>query len=217
MEHQHALRDFLVHYAHEIGLELTEEQSRQFLIYLEQMLQWNRVTNLTGITDSYEIVSKHFVDSLTALAALSFPSHAVVIDVGSGAGFPGLPLKIARSDLRLILIESIQKKCSFLRTIVGLLKLSEVSVFAGTLEEYIVQEEFQIADVIVVRALRFEEVEGQLVMALKKGGRVLLYRTDKWGASLSQSGLVLESERCFSLPLSHGNRVISVFRKSSDA
>ncbi|MGE5709953.1 MAG: RsmG family class I SAM-dependent methyltransferase, partial [Nitrospira sp.] len=79
MEQERQLRDFLVHSAQELGLSLVQEQIDQFMTYLAQLLQWNKITNLTAISDPFEIISKHFIDSLTALSTMDFPSQAVVI------------------------------------------------------------------------------------------------------------------------------------------
>jgi 16S rRNA (guanine527-N7)-methyltransferase len=217
VEQEHQLRDFLVRSAHELGLSLVQEQIDQFMIYLTQLLQWNKVTNLTSITDPYEVISKHFIDSLTALAAMDFPPQAVVIDVGAGAGFPGLPLKIARNDLQLVLVEPTQKKCSFLSSVVGLLKLADVSVFAGTLQQYVARAEYLQGDVVAIRALRFDEVREQANRVLKRVGRVVLYRTEKIERGSVPHGFNVESEKRFALPLSHGDRVISVLSKANDA
>ena len=217
MEQEHQLRDFLVRSAHELGLTLAQTQTDQFMIYLAQLLQWNKVTNLTSITDPYEVISKHFIDSLTALAARDFPARAVVIDVGAGAGFPGLPLKIARNDLQLVLIEPTQKKCSFLSSVVGLLKLVDVSVFAGTIQQYVARTEYLHGDVVAIRALRFDEVREQARHVLNRAGRVALYRTEKIGRGSVPDGFKVESEKSFALPMSHGDRVISVLSKSNDA
>ena len=214
MEHEPQLRDFLVRSVNGLGLNLDDEKVGQFMLYLELLLQWNKITNLTSITDPQEIVSKHFVDSLTALAATDFPFNAIVIDVGAGAGFPGLPLKIVRSDLRLVLVERTKKKCSFLSSVVGLLKLRDVSVFAGTVQEFVAQAERVFGDLLVIRALRFDEVQEQVIGALKKDAKAVLYRADKIGIGSVPSGFVIDSEKSFSLPMDHGHRVISVLTNS---
>jgi 16S rRNA (guanine527-N7)-methyltransferase len=214
VEHKHEFSDLLLRSCRQIGLNLTNEQATQFMIYLSQLLQWNRVTNLTSITDPEKIVIKHFVDSLTALAATAFPSEAVVIDVGAGAGFPGLPLKIARRDLHLVLIEPVKKKCSFLTSIAGLLKLSDVSIFPGSLQQYVSQVKFAAGDIMVVRALRFDDIKEQAELLLKKMAKVILYRTQLIGTDSIPGGFIIESQKLFSLPLNQGNRVISVMNKA---
>jgi 16S rRNA (guanine527-N7)-methyltransferase len=198
VEHEHQLRDFLVHSISGLGLNLDDEKVGQFMLYLEHLLQWNKVTNLTSITDPQEIVSKHFIDSLTALVATDFPPNAIVIDVGAGAGFPGLPLKIARSDLQLVLIEPTKKKCSFLSSVVGLLKLKDASIFAGALRQYVAQARYISGDLVVIRALRFSEIGELAIMALKKTGKAVLYRAEKIGIGSVPSGFVIDSEKSFS-------------------
>lgn len=217
MEHEAESFDLLLRSCRQIDLNLTDEQAAKFMIYLSQLLQWNRVTNLTSITDPQKIVIKHFVDSLTALAATSFPFQAVVIDVGAGAGFPGLPLKIVRDDLRLVLIEPIKKKCSFLTSITGLLKLSDVSIFPGSLRQYVDQVKYTAADIMVLRALRFDEIKEQAEMLLNKTGKIILYRTQMIGADSAPSGFMIKSQKLFSLPMNQGNRVISILTKSVHA
>ena len=215
MEHERQLHEFLVCATNELDLNLTEKQIGQFLIYLSQLLQWNRTTNLTSITDPYEIIAKHFADSLAALTAVDFPSKGMVIDVGTGAGFPGIPLKIVRDDLQLLLVEPVQKKCSFLHSIVGSLKLHDVSIFPGTLQQYVAEKQYRQGDLIVLRALRFDEIEDQVVAALKPKGKVVLYRTEKIGIHPTNGHFMTESERSFSLPRSHGSRVITIMTRTA--
>jgi 16S rRNA (guanine527-N7)-methyltransferase len=101
----------------ELGIELGDRQISQFSAYTALLLEWNKKFNLTRITDPVEITVKHYLDSLTCLAAAPFPEGALVADVGTGAGFPGVPLAIARPDLRLVLIEATRKKLSFLEAL----------------------------------------------------------------------------------------------------
>jgi 16S rRNA (guanine527-N7)-methyltransferase len=217
VEHESEFFDLLLRSCRQIDLNLTDEQAAKFMIYLSQLLQWNRVTNLTSITDPQKIVIKHFVDSLTALVATAFPSQAVVVDVGAGAGFPGLPLKIVRDDLRLILIEPVKKKCSFLSSVAGLLKLSDVSIFPGSLRQYVDQLKYIDADIMVLRALRFDEIKDQAEVVLNKMGKVILYRTQMIEADSIPRGFMIESQDLFSLPMNQGDRVISVLTKRAQA
>lgn len=213
MEQSAEVRNFLASSLREIGLAFDQEQTDKVLLYLDQLLEWNKVTNLTSIEDPYEIISKHFIDSLTALRATDFPPHATVIDVGSGAGFPGLPLKIARSDLQLVLIEPVQKKCSFLSSIVGLLKLKEVFIFTGNLGQYTSRVDYLLGDILTVRALRFEEIESQAFRALNDHGKGLLYRTEKAKSDQNFEWFTVKSQSSFSLPGDQGSRVIIVLEK----
>jgi 16S rRNA (guanine527-N7)-methyltransferase len=214
VEQERVLREFLTTSADGLGIRLTDQQAQQFLIYLSQLLTWNQKTNLTSITDPHEVISKHFVDSLTALNAYRFPVEGVVVDVGSGAGFPGIPLKIVRNDLRVVLVEPSLKKCSFLRSIVGTLKLNTVSVFSGSLEQYAAQEPLPMADAVVIRALRTEEIVGAAALILKPTGHLLLYQTQKTDAHPSKAFRV-ESNHDFSLPMQQGRRVVTVLTKEA--
>lgn len=216
MEQERALREFLVESANGLGIRLTDQQTRQFLVFLSHLLTWNRTINLTAITEPYEIISKHFIDSLAALNAFNFPFQSRVVDVGTGAGFPGIPLRIVRSDLRLVLIEPSQKKTSFLHSIVGALKLDHVSIFSGGLGQYAAQHPHPVVDVMVVRALRFDEIAESAARVLNPGGHLLVFRTEK-GEAYIPGAFRVESNHMFSLPLNHGRRVVTVLAKSAAA
>lgn len=101
------IKNLLISKAKEIGVKVSPAQAEQFQIYLDLLLERNTVMNLTAITDPEEAVIKHFVDSLTLLKALEIKKNAKVIDVGTGAGFPGIPLKIMRPDIELTLLDSL--------------------------------------------------------------------------------------------------------------
>ncbi|HEY7128604.1 MAG TPA: 16S rRNA (guanine(527)-N(7))-methyltransferase RsmG [Nitrospira sp.] len=208
------MREFLVTSTNRLGISLAEQQTGQFLAYQSQLLTWNKTINLTSITDPFEIISKHFVDSLTALSAFKFPSQSIVIDVGSGAGLPGIPLKIVHSDLRLVLVEPSHKKCSFLHSVVGTLMLEHVCIYSGELKHYAAQEPCPLADVILLRALRFDEIAESAARILKPTGHVLLYRTEKVDEWFSRDFRV-ESNHGFTLPMNHGHRVVTVLRKTT--
>ena len=115
MRYAQNLKETFNHY----GFPLTERQLAQFNLYRTELLRWNERMNLTAITDSDEIVHKHFLDSLSVLKHISLGSSDSVIDIGTGAGFPGIVLKIYMPDIRLTLIESSKKKVSFLKFIVA--------------------------------------------------------------------------------------------------
>ena len=107
------IKNLLISKAKEIGVKVSPAQAEQFQIYLDLLLERNTVMNLTAITDPEEAVIKHFVDSLTLLKALEIKKNAKVIDVGTGAGFPGIPLKIMRPDIELTLLDSLNKRLVF--------------------------------------------------------------------------------------------------------
>ena len=105
----------LAEYAAALGLPLGEAELERFDRYAELLVEWNERMNLTAITEPGEIVVKHFVDSLTLLRAFTPPVGATLVDVGTGAGFPSVPVKIVRPDLRVTLLDSLNKRLVFLR------------------------------------------------------------------------------------------------------
>jgi 16S rRNA (guanine527-N7)-methyltransferase len=117
------------------GITLTSEQVSQFAMYARELVEWNTRVNLTAITESEAITVRHFLDSLSVVAALNYSSGLRVIDVGTGAGFPGLPLKIIYPDLRLTLLEATGKKIAFLDHLVSLLGLRGVDTLHARAED----------------------------------------------------------------------------------
>ena len=196
-----------------LGLTIGESHAEQFMHYLAHLIEWNKTINLTTIIDPKEIIIKHFVDSLAALVATSFPQNGVVLDVGSGGGFPGIPLKIVRSDMRLVLVEPVQKKCSFLNSIIGLLKLQNVSTFDGTIEQYAKRPLRHVIDTVVVRALKFEEIRKHIPALLTSRGRVVLYRTAPVNDQEIGEEFHFVSETALDLPQGFGKRVVTVIKR----
>jgi len=200
--------------ARELGLTISESHAGQFTRYLTHLIEWNRTINITAIIEPKEIIIKHFLDSLTALLATNFPQNSVVLDVGSGGGFPGIPLKIMRSDIRLTLVEPSQKKCSFLNSVIGLLCLRGVSTFAGTIEQYAKQTFRPSIDAVVVRALKFDDVRKHIPELLNSQGKVALYRTSAIEKQEIGKEFHLLSETDFILPQGYGKRIITIIERS---
>ena len=215
MEHKQELREFTISSVRELGLTIVDSQAEQLMRYLAHLIEWNKTINLTAIIDPKEIIIKHFVDSLAALVATDFPEQAVVLDVGSGGGFPGIPLKIMRSDLQLVLVEPVQKKCSFLNSVIGLLKLQDVSTFDGTIEQYAKRPLNHVIDTVVVRALKFEKIRKHIPALLTSRGRVVLYRTEPIKNQEIGEEFHLVNEIALVLPQGSGKRVVSVIERSN--
>ena len=215
MEHKSELCEFTISSVRELGLTIGASQAEQFVRYLSHLIEWNKAINLTAIIDPKEIIIKHFVDSLTGLVATSFPQNGVVLDVGAGGGFPGIPLKIVRSDIRLVLIEPVRKKCSFLNSVIGLLKLQDVSTFDGTIEQYAKQPIRHAIDLVVVRALKYEEIRNHIPTLLTSKGKIVLYRTEAIKKQEIGEEFHLVSETAFILPKGSGNRVVTVMERKN--
>jgi len=201
----------------EIGVQLEADQVRQFMVYLEQLQVWNQSVNLTSITADEEIIIKHFVDSLAALKAEMISPGARLLDVGTGAGFPGLPLRIARQDLNVTLIEPAQKKISFLHFIVGLLRLERVKIFYGSLERFMM-ERFpeQQFDYITTRALKYDFILRNSARLLAPGGKVMLYSSQPISRTELGRDWSMISEHLFDLPRGFGRRVVSILSTSQE-
>jgi 16S rRNA (guanine527-N7)-methyltransferase len=215
VEHEHELREFMISSAQELGLTISERHAEQFVRYLTHLIAWNKTINLTAIIDSKEIIIKHFVDSLTALVSTSFRQDSIVLDVGSGGGFPGIPLKIVRSDIQLTLVEPVQKKCSFLNSVIGLLQLRGVSTFAGTIEQYAKQALTQSIDAVVLRALKFDDIQKYIPALLTEKGKVVLYRTSVIENKEIGEEFHRLNETALLLPHGSGKRVITVLEKNN--
>lgn len=183
------------------------------MIYLDQLKAWNASTNLTSITVDEDIVVKHFIDSLAALSADVISQGVKVLDVGSGAGFPGIPMKIVRPDLFVTLLEPAHKKASFLHFVVGVLRLPGVSIVAETLERFITERGGQF-DYVVTRALRYDIVLRFARSLLKQGGKILLY-TSRPIAAEGRHDWSLVKEFQFDLPRQGGKRVVSVLQAAA--
>ena len=160
-----------------LGLDLGEEQIALFQRYFQELVEWNRRTNLTAITDYREVQTKHFLDSLTVSLVIprDVTANGTLMDVGSGAGFPGLPLKILWPGLRVTLVESVGKKAAFLRHLAGALGLEGVEVRTQRAEslghDAQVRDTF---DVVVSRAVADLSVLAELTLPFcKLGGRVV--------------------------------------------
>jgi 16S rRNA (guanine527-N7)-methyltransferase len=149
--------DKLISGAEKLGLHLTREQLQQFEVYYKELVDWNARVNLTSITDYDEVQVKHFLDSLTVAAAIG-PDIAEkilsVIDIGTGAGLPGIPLKIVFPNINLTLLEATAKKTKFLELLVTQLGLKDVAIVSGRAEEAAHQPQFREKfDVVLSRAV----------------------------------------------------------------
>ncbi len=159
-----------------LGVALDAHQIAQFRAYYELLQEWKERTNLTAVTDYWGVLTRHFLDSLSCVLALELPPGDLrLIDVGSGAGFPGLPLKIAFPEIHVTLLEATAKKTEFLHAVVNRLQLSDVTVLTARAEEAAHDPAHREAyDVVVARALAAMPVLVELCLPFVRCGGVLI-------------------------------------------
>jgi 16S rRNA (guanine527-N7)-methyltransferase len=153
-----------------VGVSLSGSQIELFWLYLRELLEWNRRFNLTAIKNPDDIIIKHFVDSLTPLPYLDFSGS--LLDIGPGAGFPGVPLKIAAPQLQVHLVDASRKKISFLKHLTRTLRLEGVTALHSRVEE--MEHPEKPFKIIISRAFRRLEPLIQLVSPLLKSGNILV-------------------------------------------
>ena len=124
----------MIEYGKKINIKFTKEQLTKFYEYMNLLLQWNEKINLTAIIEPKEIILKHFIDSLTINRYLK--ENSKLADVGTGAGFPGIPLKIVRPDLKITLVDSLNKRINFLNEVITRLNLKEISTVHSRIEDF---------------------------------------------------------------------------------
>ena len=163
----------------ESGINLTEEHINKFLLYYKLLIEWNNKFNLTTITSYDEVILKHFLDS--AICFELFKENATVVDIGSGAGFPSIPLKILRPDLEVLLVDSVQKKVAFLQEVVSKLKLSNIKTIHSRIEDLAGKAEYRESfDYCVSRAVAPLNVLSEYSLPfVKKDGQMISYKSNK--------------------------------------
>lgn len=210
----------------EFQIEISEEQTKQFLAYYELLTEWNSFMNLTAITEFNEVMKKHFVDSLSLIKAvpdINEKSYSL-IDVGTGAGFPGIPLKIMFPSIKVVLLDSLNKRISFLNEVIDKLELKDIQAFHGRAEDYAKQKEYrENFDMCVSRAVaNLSTLSEYCLPFVKKGGYFISYKSDKVteefehaGKAIKTLGGVYQSRVEFYLPNSDIYRNLFIIKKEN--
>ena len=162
-----------------LHIELSKEQYSQYVTYYNMVVEKNKVMNLTGITEFDEFIDKHYIDSLSIVNAVDMTRVNSIIDVGTGAGFPGIPLKIAFPHLKITLLDSLNKRIKFLNEVIEALGLEKITAIHGRAEDFAKQKEYREQfDYVVSRAVANLTVLSEYCLPyVKEDGYFLPYKS----------------------------------------
>ena len=210
----------------EFGIELTAEMEEQFLLYYNMLIEWNSFMNLTAITDFDEVLKKHFTDSVSLIRAIPDLAEKEyrMIDIGTGAGFPGIPLKIVFPNISVVLLDSLNKRVNFLKEVISKLQLTDITAMHGRAEDFAQNKEYRESfDLCVSRAVaNLATLSEYCLPFVKKNGRFISYKSEKVseefeisGKAISVLGGEYENQVTFELPDSDIYRNLFVIKKKS--
>lgn len=217
--------DFFLKDLDELNISLSKEQLMQFMAYYELLIDWNKVMNLTAITDFNEVMKKHFIDSLSLVKAYDVKKPVTVIDIGTGAGFPGIPLKIAFPNLEVTLLDSLNKRITFLQNVIDELELEKIYAIHGRAEDFAkkgkLREQY---DLCVSRAVaNLSTLSEYCLPYVKIGGLFISYKSEKIleekqaaEHAISILGGTVENQVQFMIPNSDIYRNLFVIRKCKE-
>ncbi|WP_186576866.1 16S rRNA (guanine(527)-N(7))-methyltransferase RsmG [Aquibacillus kalidii] len=206
----------------EEGIELSDIQLKQFEVYYETLVEWNEKINLTAITEKEEVYTKHFFDSITAAFHSDFTKDIHICDVGAGAGFPSIPLKICFPNIKVTIVDSLQKRITFLNHLANQLEITGVSFYHDRAELFGNNASFRDKfDVVMARAVARMSVLSELCLPLcKTGGTFIAMKGPNFQSELKDSkgaiellGGEIRDVHTFQLPEDSGERNIALINK----
>ncbi len=181
--------DLLEERLKDISIQLDDNKRNQFMDFYKLLIEWNQYMNLTAITEYEELVEKHFVDSLSIVKAINLCEKENIIDIGTGAGFPGIPIKIIYPHLKVTLLDSLNKRVKFLNTIIEKLELKNINVIHGRAEDYAKQKEYREKyELCVSRAVaNLSTLSEYCIPYISVGGMFISYKSDEIDEELLKS------------------------------
>lgn len=203
----------------ELGISITDKQLEQLNEYHKALVEWNKKINLTSITDEKEVYLKHFYDSLTLFKEYDLTKDIYLCDVGTGAGFPGIVLKIVFPNLKITLVDSLQKRLNFLDYVIKLLGLKDVELVHERMEDYSKQNEEKF-DIITSRAVAKTKILVEISFkALKISGHLILMKSS-FEEELSDAEKIIRdiggeviNVNTFKLPIENSQRALINIKK----
>lgn len=218
-------KELLIDGIEKIGLEISEEQANQFMKYYEMLIETNKVMNLTAITELDEVIIKHFIDSLLVAKKINVNNFDSLIDVGTGAGFPGIPIKIMFPEIRVVLLDSLNKRLKFLNNVIDELGIESIETVHGRAEDIARKEEFREQyDLCVSRAVaNLSTLSEYCIPFIARNGKFISYKSSISSEEIQNAksaikilgGTVVE-EKTVHLPCSDMDRTFVVVNKTNN-
>ena len=212
--------EIMIYYLKGLNINSSKIQIKQFYDYMNLLIEWNKVMNLTGIVEPKEIIVKHFIDSLTVLDRMD--NEASIIDVGTGAGFPGIPIKIVYPETRVVLLDSLNKRVNFLNEVINKLELKDIQTIHGRAEDLgrdkNHREKYDIAiaravaplNILLEYLIPFIKIDGKCICM--KGSNIKEEINNSKNAIIVLGGILIDKKE-FELPHTDISRTIIEIKK----